>query len=142
MSQINRNIMAISRRHTQYRGEKMEPHGLKASHTSYICKICNNPGISQDRLAQELCLNKSSVARQAAFLEEEGYITRTPAENDKRILELYPTEKATTLLPQIRTVLREWEAYVTADLTAEEIETLTVLLAKLKNRAAKWTEVF
>lgn len=141
MTQISRNIMAISRRNGQYRGEKMTPYGLKGIHTSYLCKICKNPGISQDQLAQELCLNKSSVARQASFLEEEGYITRITDAEDKRQLQLHPTEKALALLPQIRELLQSWDAFITADLTEEEVQTLTQLLLKLKQRAVVWQEV-
>ena len=141
MTQITRNIMAISRRNRQYRGEKMTPYGLKGIHTSYLCKICKNPGISQDQLAQELCLNKSSVARQAAFLEEEGYITRITDEADKRLLQLHPTEKALALIPQIRELLQNWDAFITADLAEEEVQILPQLPCKLEQRAVDWQEV-
>ena len=83
MSQINRKILAIARCNTQYRSEKMAPFGLKACHTSYLLKITSSPGISQDKLAQALFFNKSSVARQAAVLEESGFIIRKPSTSDK-----------------------------------------------------------
>ena len=140
MSQINRKILAIARCNTQYRSEKMAPFGLKACHTSYLMQICANPGISQDRLAQLILINKSNVARQATFLEEEGYIRREPSQADRRVMELYPTDKALELLPQVREILMDWEQYITEDVTPEEVEILTRVLAKMKDKAALWME--
>lgn len=138
MSQINRKILAIARCDTQYRTEKMAPFGLKSCHTSYLMQICANPGITQDRLAQLIFINKSNVARQAAFLEEEGYIRREPSQADRRAMELYPTEKALELLPQIKTILTDWERCITEGVTQEEMEIVTRVLSRMKDKAAEW----
>lgn len=138
MSRLTFNILAIARCGTQFRSERMAVYGLKGCHISYFLRICSNPGISQDQLAQQIYINKSNVARQAAFLEEEGYITRTPSATDKRVLELYPTEKAIALLPQIRAILQEWDALLTDDLTPEEADTLVHILDRMKNKAGLW----
>lgn len=140
MSQINRKILAISRCDTQYRSEKMAPYGLKACHTSYLMRICANPGISQDKLAQMIFINKSNVARQVAFLEESGYVRREPSQADRRVMELYPTEKALELLPAVKQILLDWESYITQDVTEEEVEIVTRVLAKMKDQAARWME--
>lgn len=138
MSQINRKILAIARCDTQYRTEKMAPFGLKSCHTSYLMQICANPGITQDRLAQLIFINKSNVARQAAFLEEEGYIRREPSQADRRAMELYPTEKALALLPQVKTILTDWERCITEGVTQEEMEIVTRVLSRMKDKAAEW----
>ena len=138
MSQINRKILAIARCDTQYRTEKMAPVGLKSCHTSYLMQICANPGITQDRLAQLIFINKSNVARQAAFLEEEGYIRREPSQADRRAMELYPTEKALALLPQVKTILTDWERCITEGVTQEEMEIVTRVLSRMKDKAAQW----
>ena len=138
MSKLSFDILAIARCHSQYRTEKMAPYGLKACHISYLLNICRYPGISQDKLAQKICFNKSNVARQVAVLEEAGYITRQSAPADKRVMELYPTEKATALIPEIRKILNQWNDMVAEDLTPEEIETVTHLLEKMKEKAGHW----
>lgn len=140
MSQIIRDITEISRCGAQYRTEALAPLGLKACHASYLTEICAHPGISQDRLAARICINKSNVARQAAFLEEEGFIRRTPSPSDKRIMELYPTEKTLELMPRISPILRQWEACLTTDFTEEEIATLEALLLKMREKASAWME--
>lgn len=140
MSQIIRDITELTRCGAQYRLDQLSPMGLKACHASYLTEICACPGISQDGLARRICINKSNVARQAAVLEEEGFITRTPSPADKRVMELYPTQKALELLPQIQSILTRWEDCITGDLTEEEKDQISVLLAKMKVRAAAYME--
>ena len=140
MSQIIRDITELTRCGAQYRLDQLSPMGLKACHASYLTEICACPGISQDGLARKICINKSNVARQAAVLEEEGFITRTPSPADKRVMELYPTQKALDLLPQIQSILTCWEDCITGDLTEEEKEQISVLLARMKIRAAAYME--
>lgn len=140
MSQIIRDMTEITRSGAQYRTDRLAPMGLKACHASYLTEICACPGISQDGLAKRIYINKSNVARQAAVLEEEGFITRTPSSADKRVLELYPTEKALDLLPQIQQILTCWEDCISHDLTEEEKEVISGLLAKMKHRAAAYME--
>ena len=140
MSEIIRNVTEIVRCTSQYRSEYLAPLGLKACHASYLTEICANPGISQDKLASIICINKSNVARQAAILEEEGFITRVPSPSDKRVMELYPTEKTLDILPQISDMLMRWENCITHDLTEEEKELLSMLLWKMSSRAAGYME--
>ena len=138
MSQIVRDITEIARYGALYRGGKLAPVELKARHSSYLTEICACPGISQDQLATRICMNKSSVARQVAVLEEAGFLLRSPSETDKRMMQLYPTEKTLSLLPQILLTLRVWEQHITAGLTDDEVQTLASLLAKVKVKAADW----
>ncbi len=140
MSQIIQDILEIARCCVQYRADMLAPMGLKSCHASYLTEICANPGISQDKLARTICINKSNVARQAAILEEEGFITRRPSAADKRVMELYPTEKTLALLPQISQILKQWECCIGSSLTGEETEQLSILLAKMKVRATKYME--
>ena len=140
MSQIIRNITEIVRCTSQYRTECLAPMGLKACHASYLTEICANPGISQDRLASIICINKSNVARQAAILEEDGFITRVPSTTDKRIMQLFPTQKTLELLPQISRILTGTEEFLTEDLTAEETALLGKLVGQMKDKAAHWLE--
>lgn len=140
MSQLVKDVTEIARCGAQYRADRMAPMGLKGCHASYLEEICANPGISQDKLAQRICINKSNVARQVAALEEDGFITRVPSQNDKRIMELFPTEKTLELLPKIKQILQCWEAWLTQDLTEQEVQLLAGALMKMKERASACVE--
>ena len=140
MTQIMKDITEITRCSVQYRTDAFAPFGLKACHGSYLQEICANPGISQDRLARLICINKSNVARQVAVLEEDGFVRRVPSEADKRVMELYPTEKTLELLPEINRIMTSWQQRLTQDLTEEEQNLLQSILLKMKDRASAYME--
>lgn len=140
MSEIVRDMTEITRCGVQYRTDKLSPFGLKACHASYLSEICAHPGISQDQLARRICINKSNVARQVAALEEDGFVQRIPGTEDKRVINLYPTEKTLSLLPQISEIVDAWENCITGDLTGDEKAVLEALLIRVRSRASAWME--
>jgi len=140
MNQIIRDITEITRCGVQYRTDCFAPMGLKACHGSYLQEICARPGISQEQLAESICINKSNVARQAAALEEAGFITRKTCGRDKRVMRLYPTEKTLELLPEIDRIMANWQDTLTQDLSDSEKAMLERMLRQLLNRASAYLE--
>ena len=138
MTQIIRDITEITRAGAEYKTTNLAPYGLKGCHASYLAEICACPGISQDKLAQKICINKSNVARQAAILEDDGFILRKPSQADKRVMELYPTEKTLTLMPEITEILNKWEDFLLADLSEEEVEHVHFILQRMRDKASGW----
>lgn len=140
MSQIIRDITEINRCGAQYRSGALAELDLKSCHASYLTEVCACPGISQDQLARRICVDKSNVARQVAVLEEKGFVRRVPCAADKRIMRLYPTEKAEALLPRITALLADWEDRLTAALSPAEKAQLESLLGRVKAQAVAWLE--
>lgn len=130
--QLNRDLVAVSRYLRRQRNQYLEPFGLKGLHARYLIEVCEHPGISQDQLAQRLGNDKSNVARQVAFLEESGFICRSPGKADKRVLELSLTEKAQALLPGLQAATGSWEERLLRDLTQQERSQFTDLLARIR----------
>lgn len=140
MSQIIRDITNIARCGVQFRADALAPMGLKSCHISYLSEICQCPGISQDYLARRICINKSNIARQLAVLEEGDFVTRTPSTQDKRVTELYPTEKTLALLPRLLEIQQTWERRLTQDMSPEDAALLTRLLQGMMARASDYME--
>lgn len=140
MPALMHNITDIARCAAQFRQEELAPLGLKACHASYLSAICCCPGITQDQLARRIFINKSNVARQLVILEEEGFVERRPSPDDKRAIQVFPTEKAKECLPRIHEIFRCWESFVAQDLTEEERKILVSMLDKMKQRSADWME--
>ena len=140
MPYIMKTMNEIVRCGMQYRNDRLAPFGLKSSHASYLLEICRNPGISQDNLAKRICFHKSNIARQIAVLEEDGFVLRKASAEDKRVMELYPTEKTLELMPQIRQVLGDWRGYLMEGLTEEEIRVLDKALESMRAKAGQWVE--
>ena len=136
-----RYINVISRCGAVWRGDKLKSTDIGASHTSYIMTVCRHPGISQDKLAKRIYINKSNVTRNLAYLESCGYVERRQKDTDKRVTEVYPTEKAMEILPTVQNMLREWNNYLTEDFSEEEMEMFMSMLSRLARKAADYAKV-
>ena len=141
MSKLIQDLTYISRCGARYRNRLLEPLGLKARQSLTLVTLCEEPGISQDALAQKVALDKSNVTRHLTTLEESGLVERRSCTKDKRITRLYPTAKALELLPQIRSAAQAWEQLVTQELSREELEVLERTLAIMRQKATAWMEV-
>lgn len=130
-----KNIKIISRCSTLYLEERLKGSGLSGIQATYIPEIIWSPGINQDQLAQKLHVNKSNVARQLFMLEENDFIERRRCENDRRVMEVFPTEKAIAVEKKIREANSEWRRALFADMTEEERELLEEVLDRLARRA-------
>lgn len=140
MPVLMHHLTDIARCAAQYRQEELAPLGLKACHASYLYAICTRPGITQDQLARRIFINKSNVARQLVILEEDGFVERRPSPEDKRAIQVFPTDKAREALPEIGKILRVWEDFVAQDLSDEERKLLVSMLEKMKARSADWMD--
>lgn len=142
MSQFSRDINTIDRHLRRHRREYMEPLGLKGIHARLFMMICRTPGCSQDQLAKRMWFDKSTIARQVELLEKMGYVNRRASEKDKRVLCVYPTEKMLAFWPELDAAMQTWEEELLQDLTPEEMEQLSGILAKIRKKIGSredWT---
>ena len=140
MPDLMHHVTDIARCAALYRQEELASLGLKSCHASYLAAICAYPGITQDQLARRIFINKSNVARQLVILEEDGFVERKPSPEDKRAIQVFPTEKARDVMPEIVRIFRIWESFVAQDLSEEERALLVSMLEKMKARSADWME--
>ena len=105
MRGIMKYINRINRSTGIVYNQRLREFGINHCQHPYIIQICRHPGISQEELARAICVNKSNVARQLAVLEADGLLTRTPDPEDRRVMQVFPTEKMEALLPCVREVM-------------------------------------
>lgn len=135
MLRFMKSLNNISRSQATYRGQRVSLDGLCPSHHAFVLAICKVPGRSQEELAQELCLNKSTVTRTLAHLEEQGYIRREQSPADKRQLAVFPTERMLAALPEIRGVSREWHERISEGIPEDELAVFHSVLSRMEKRA-------
>ncbi len=140
MAFFTKCINTIARCTIQYRSEKLEGSQINGYQCVYILNVCQHPGISQDSLADLIYINKSNVTRQLTLLEESGFVTRKTSNEDRRVIEVYPTQKAIDALPRVRSVIREWNDYLTADFSEDEKKVFEGLLQRMTDKAKKYFE--
>lgn len=138
MASVMKGISICARCAEVYRNERLAAYQLTGNHYTYILQICRNPGISQEQLAVMTCINKSNVARQLVYLEQNGFVRREGSERDKRVTLLYPTQRAKEVFPVIRRVLQEWNTYITGDFTEEERNLLAGMIEKITDKSTAY----
>lgn len=130
----------ISRSQAIYRRSKVSANDLQSGHYAFALAICREAGRSQEELARELCVNKSTVARNLNYLEEKGYISRQPLSNDKRQFSVYPTEKMLAVIPEIKKASAEWMALLSEDIPQNELDIFNSVLNRMQDKARKITQ--
>ncbi len=132
---LMRYINRTARCSNFFRAQQLADSGVSGVQCGYLVRVCRQPGISQDQLARELYKDKSVVARQIATLQQTGYIRREASPSDKRVQQLFPTEKTLALLPQMMEVFSRWEEILTQGFTEEEKKTVQKLLDRIYQNA-------
>ena len=127
MDPTKRRFRKIDRDAQRFVAQALGNTDLSLSDYDMIHAVRHRPGITQEELRRLYCLDKSTIARRAAKLEEAGYIRRRPSPEDKRRKELFVTEKGDAL----REAKVEAEAFYFDWLTAELTEAELALLRRL-----------
>ena len=135
MPGVMKSMNAISRAQSLYRAEHTKDLEIAPCHFSFVFTISKNPGLSQDEIARELSLNKSTVARALGQLEASGLVLRQSDAGDRRVLLVYPTEKMQSLLPRLREITREWNSLIEEGISKEELSVFLSVLCKMEEKA-------
>ena len=140
MHPFMRQISITYRCAMRYRERELADTGLAGCQTPYLTALYRRPGLTQEELAKDLNVNKSSVTRQLAVLEEQGYVRRESDPADKRSLLVFPTDKALDLRDRLFQCYREWNEYLTQDLSEEEKATLSGLMVRIAAKAEAYVK--
>lgn len=140
MHPFMRQISITYRCAMRFREAELADTGLAGCQTPYLTILYRQPGISQEEMARSLNVNKSSVTRQLALLEEKGYVRREPSSRDKRIALVYPTEKAIDVKDRLYRCYGDWNSYLTQDFSEAEKEMLSKLMVRIAARAEDYVK--
>ena len=94
---------------------------LSGGQSRYLARICDNPGISQEELAQYYQIDKGAIAKSVRRMGELGYVKREQNPEDRRAYCLFPTERAREVMDFCREDMKRMEQAFEESLTPEEI---------------------
>jgi DNA-binding MarR family transcriptional regulator len=121
----------LSRKGRSFITKELEKYGIGAGQTIFLITLYEKDGINQEQLAEELFMDKTTVARGLQKLEQNGIIRRVSAKNDKRSKLVFLTEKGRELESEVKNVLKTWDEKISHSLDDNEIENLQKILKKL-----------
>lgn len=110
---------------------------LRGVQLPYLWCVCENPGVSQEVLADKLGVNGSNVARQMSELARLGYITRQKSSEDGRAWLVAPTDRAYEMLPLLVDIMNDAQEALLRGMSAEERELLLELCERMDKNVAR-----
>lgn len=95
---------------------------LPPSHAYLLRLVLESPGLTQQELAKELRLNKSTVARFVVALEKKGLLIRDDAAYDQREKRIKPSSKAVSIQKKLEKLGDELYSSMCAAIGRENVE--------------------
>ncbi|MBF2465946.1 MarR family transcriptional regulator [Listeria welshimeri] len=136
MKDILRNIGVIARALDSISNIEFKELNLSKGQFVYLVRICENPGIIQEKLVDMLKIDRATASRAIKNLEKNELITKQQDNNNKKNKLLFPTKKGQELYPLI---IRENEysnSVALKGFSESEINILSEALDKVKDNIA------
>ena len=132
MKEILREIGMVARALDSISNIEFKEYKLTKGQYLYLVRICEHPGIIQERLAEMIKVDRTTAARAIKKLEIQGFIEKRDDSDNQKIKKLYPTVKGESVYPFIRSEHEHSNQVALAGLSEEEVETLFSLLQKVR----------
>ena len=108
----------------------------------YVVRICEHPGIIQEKLADLIKVDRTTAARAIAKLEKNNFVEKRDDDVNRKIKKLYPTNKALAIYPSILNEHKHSEnTAMTGFSEAEKVQIATALEKMRKNIEKDWEDV-
>ncbi|KIL50712.1 MarR family transcriptional regulator [Jeotgalibacillus alimentarius] len=132
LSQIELEMAVLSRRIASVSRNKREENLVRAAYL-LLFQISTHGPAGVKGLAEELQLDISTVSRQAASLDQKGYIKKVPLPQDKRSYLYEITEEGKREMTEYQQIRREKVNELLNGWTEEERAQFGVLLKKFND---------
>lgn len=124
----NRPLMLVIkhtyREWTNYMRKLALEAGIPDSYRMIVMYLLRNPGASQKDLAEYCQMTPAAVSQTIREMQLTGYINKEVSKEDKRLVQLYLTEKGKSSADRIRTKIHEADQIITSAITKEKEEEL------------------
>jgi DNA-binding MarR family transcriptional regulator len=139
MKEILREIGMIARALDSISNIEFKDYDLTKGQYLYLIRICENPGIIQEKLAEMIKVDRTTAARAIKKLAIQGFIEKKDDENNKKIKKLFPTGKGEKVYPFLKREGEYSNMVALSGFSEEEIDTIYNLLQRVrKNIEVDW----
>lgn len=142
MKEILREIGMIARALDSISNIEFKEYDLTKGQYLYLVRICENPGIIQEKLAEMIKVDRTTASRAIKKLEKNGFIERREDKYNKKIKKIFPTMKGENVYPKIKRENDHSNSVALAGFTEREVEIISHLLQRVrKNIEVDWEHV-
>jgi DNA-binding MarR family transcriptional regulator len=137
MKEILREIGMIARALDSISNIEFKEYDLTKGQYLYLVRICENPGIIQEKLAEMIKVDRTTAARAIKKLEINGFIEKKEDKHNKKIKKLFPTGRGKNVYPFIKREHDYSNIVALEGLSEREIETIFNLLQRVRKNIEK-----
>lgn len=137
MKEILREIGMIARALDSISNIEFKEYELTKGQYLYLVRICENPGIIQEKLSEMIKVDRTTAARAIKKLELNGFIEKKEDESNKKIKKLFPTEKGKNVYPFIKRENDYSNTVALEGFSETEAETISNLLQRVRKNIEK-----
>lgn len=137
MNEILREIGIIARALDSISNIEFKAHNLTKGQYLYLVRICENPGIIQERLVEMIKVDRTTAARAIKKLELNGFIDKKNDEHNQKIKRIFPKEKAKNVFPFIKRENDYSNKIALKGFSEVEVETIFNLLQRMRENIEK-----
>lgn len=142
MKEVLREIGMIARALDSISNIEFKEYELTKGQYLYLVRICENPGIIQEKLAEMIKVDRTTAARAVKNLETNGFIKKKSDPDNRKIKKLFPSEKGEAVFPIIKRENHYSDSVALTGFSEAEKETLFHLLERARKNIEKdWEHV-
>ncbi|WP_025115019.1 MarR family winged helix-turn-helix transcriptional regulator [Lysinibacillus fusiformis] len=142
MKEILREIGAIARALDSISNIEFKELDLTKGQYLYVIRICENPGIIQEKVAELLKVDRTTASRAIQKLETKGFIEKRSDPGNKKNKLLFPTKKSLDIYPFLKREGEYSNERALDGFSSEEVDSIHHLLTRvLQNIEIDWEAV-
>ncbi|MGE6226471.1 MarR family winged helix-turn-helix transcriptional regulator [Paenibacillus chitinolyticus] len=137
MKEILREIGMIARALDSISNIGFTEYDLTRGQYLYLVRICENPGIIQEKVAELIKVDRTTASRAIKKLENNGFVAKKDDVENKKIKKLFPTEKGRQVYPFIKRENDYSNSVALDGFSESEAETMFHLLERVRKNVEK-----
>jgi len=137
MKEVLREIGMIARALDSISNIEFKQYDLTKGQYLYLVRICEHPGIIQEKLAEMIKVDRTTAARSIQKLEDNGFIEKKDDPHNRKIKKLFPTEKGKSVYPALKREHDYSDRVALTGFSESEAETLYSLLHRVRTNVEK-----
>ncbi|ANF96255.1 MarR family winged helix-turn-helix transcriptional regulator [Paenibacillus bovis] len=142
MKEILREIGMIARALDSISNIEFKEYDLTKGQYLYLVRICEQPGIIQEKLAEMIKVDRTTASRAIQKLETNGFIEKREDLHNKKVKKLFATTKGEQVYPFIKRENDYSNSVALEGLSEQETELIHDLLRKVRKNVEKdWETV-
>ncbi|MGG4205737.1 MarR family winged helix-turn-helix transcriptional regulator [Paenibacillus jamilae] len=132
MKEVLREIGRIARALDSISNIEFKEYDLTKGQYLYLVRICENPGIIQEKLAEMIKVDRTTASRAIKKLVINGFIEKKEDNHNQKIKKLFPTEKGNNVYPFIKRENDYSNNIALEGFSEREVETIFNLLQRVR----------